>query len=207
MPRSAKKRCQEKHDFANLLRRSTSLFLDMFPDYSMYKHDFQAYLYRQYLTSDGLVGDCGRPPPLPQISMLESRISFYICYWLRLPNVATTLKFRGRGRPTPGRLKLSIDEGWSVQHVGRMIFAHLRKLWNARFSAGPDLNPRTPDLHFVIWPSQLGKNWTLTASEAWAQQEDSRLLVERGKLAPTSPTRAQLEPNYSPTRAQAIAQL
>ena len=107
------------------------------------------YLYRQYLTSDGVVGVCGRsPPPSPNFNVGEQNLVFHFSE-LKFSIATTTLKFRGGGKAAPARLKLSIDEGWSVQHHDSEIYELRINIFSLYIyvqmyiSAGPPLGGAT----------------------------------------------------------------
>ena len=96
----------------------------------------------------------------------------------------TTLKFRGGGKAAPARLKLSIDEGWSVQHHDSEIY-ELRinifslyiyvqmyisagpplggatRLWGSAVSPKSSASALSPKLR--LWPGPL---WN-SSSHAW----------------------------------------
>ena len=55
--------------------------------------------------------------------MLESKNYFSKKSEPRCSSATTTLKFRGGGKAAAARLTLSIDEGWSVQHLNSGKYA------------------------------------------------------------------------------------
>ena len=76
-------------------------------------------------------GGClSRPTPFPRISMLESKNYFSKKSEPRCSSATTTLKFRAGGKAAAARLTLSIDEGWSVQHLNPGKYV-LKKYVNA----------------------------------------------------------------------------